>query len=206
MPFQNRVTPLGEIVALPGRGSMLGNRGTIHDAQRRIVRQYASRRWIACVLEFRGRWREVMQPGRWTHLFFLDEATAFSAGHRPCAECRRADYNRFKALWEQHVAAPAGADDMDAILHAQRLERRKKRTWRADIASLPDGTFVLQDGAACIVWGDRVAAWTDTGYRDVRARPRSGIVDVLTPEAIVAVFRGGYLPMVHPSVLLGSLG
>src|SRR5579859_5210937 len=127
MPLQNRVTPFGEIVAVPGRGSLMGNRGILHDARRNIVRDSQVRRWIACRLEFRGRHRDIMSPGSWTELFFLDEATALAAGHRPCAECRRADYRRFQTAWRDarlsNSHAPSSADVMDAILHQDRRVR-----------------------------------------------------------------------------------
>lgn len=200
MPLQNRVTPYGEVVALPGRGLMMGNRGVLHDDNRRIVRAMQVKRWITCVLEFRGRHRTIMKPRSYTELFFLDEATAFAAGHRPCAECRNADYKRFRALWEARFGAPAGADAMDAVLHAERLDGRAKRTWRADITSLPDGTYVSVDGTARIVWGGDIAAWSDSGYRDQQARPAHGDVDVLTPKSIVALFEDGYRPRVHSTL------
>jgi hypothetical protein len=199
MPLRNRVTPFGEIVALPGRGLMMGNRGILHDDARRIVRPFQVRRWIACVTEFRGRKRAVMQPHRYTELFFLDEAAAFSAGHRPCAECRNADYKRFGKLWETHHGVPVTADGIDATLHAQRLDGRKKRTYRDNLDNLPDGTYVVLGGKAWLVWQDGIFAWSDSGYVACRARPAKCTVDVLTPRSIVDVFAAGYRPVVHPS-------
>jgi len=193
------VTPFGEVVALPGRGLMMGNRGVLHDEHRRIVRYAQVRRWIACVTEFRGRKRVVMTPNRYTELFFLDEATAFAAGHRPCAECRNADYKRFCAIWEACHGGPARAVDIDRVLDAQRRERRHKRTHRAPIGDLPDGTFVVLAGAAWLLLGAEALAWSDRGYTERRPRPSAGEVDVLTPPAIVAVFRRGYQPAVHPT-------
>src|SRR4051794_26424644 len=99
MPRQNRVTPSGDIITTPERGTLMGNRGVLHDADARIVRRWQGKRWIACVLEFKGRWRPVMAPGRYTELFFLDEATALAAGHRPCAECRRRRFDEFRDTW-----------------------------------------------------------------------------------------------------------
>jgi hypothetical protein len=200
MPLQNRVMPTGEIIALPGRGLMLGNRGILHDDHRRLVRASQVKRWIACRLHWPGVRRTPMRPHTWTELFFLDEATAFAAGHRPCAACRYADYKRFRTLWEAHYGRTMGADAIDEVLHAERLERRTKRTWRADPATLPDGTYVLLDGVSRIVWGDELVAWTDRGYGDRIARPARGAVDVLTPESIVAIFRAGYEPAVHPTL------
>src|SRR6266516_5495890 len=115
MPLRNRVTPLGELIETPERGLVFGNRGRLHDESRRVRRNYDARRWIACRLEFRGRRREPMPPGRYTGLFFLDDATALSAGHRPCAECRRDDYRSFLGL-----TGAAGADELDRRLHAER--------------------------------------------------------------------------------------
>lgn len=200
MPLQNRVTPNGAIVALPGRGLVMGNRGVLHDDNRRIVRATQVKRWIACRISFRGRRRTIMKPRSYTELFFLDEATAFAAGHRPCAECRHADYQRFRALWEACFGGPAGADAMDAVLHAERLDGRAQRTWHADVATLPDGTYVSVDGIARIVWHDQLVAWSDEGYRDRQPRPAHRDVEVLTPPSIVAVFKAGYGTGVHPSL------
>jgi hypothetical protein len=199
VPLQNRVTPFGEIVALPGRGLVMGNRGVLHDDRRTIVRSSQLRRWIACHVEFRGRKRQIMRPRSYTELFFLDEATALSAGHRPCAECRNADYRRFRALWEGCHGSPAGADDMDARLHADRLAGKQKRTYREDVANLPDGTYVLLDGKARLVWEGDVFTWSDAGYTERRKRPPRGDVDVLTPRAAVAVLAAGYRPAIHHS-------
>src|SRR4051794_2977074 len=156
-PLQNRVTPLGELVAVPERGLLYGNRGVLHDADGRIRRRYQGRRWIACRLEFRGRRRHpLLQPGRYTELFFLDEATALAAGHRPCAECRRADYDRFVALWRALHPGEERADAIDARLHAERLDGRGPRTSRAAVAALRDGAMVLRDGRPRLVLGDEL--------------------------------------------------
>lgn len=203
MPLCNRVTPFGEIVALPGRGTLTGNRGVLIDDERRIVRHWQTKRWIACRLSYKGIRRKVMQPHAWTELFFLDEASALAAGHRPCAECRRDDYRQFRDLWERHIFAPAGADAMDAVLHRQRVERRAKRTHRDDAASLPDGTFVAVDDAAWLILGSDAHAWSDAGYTRRRRRPR-GVIDVLTPPAIVTLLRAGYEPAIHPSANAGQ--
>src|ERR671916_1251461 len=147
MPRPNRVSPFGELVAVPERGLVYGNRGCLHDDQGRIRRRYAGRRWIACRLEFKG-WRRgpLLQPGRFTELFFLDEATALAAGHRPCALCRRADYDRFAAL-----LGGGGADAIDARLHAERLGPGGRRLHDLPFGELPDGAFVLHDGAPWLV-------------------------------------------------------
>jgi hypothetical protein len=200
MALQNRVTPFGEIVAVPGRGTMMGNRGILHDEYRRIVRYAAVRRWIACVLEFRGRHRNVMTPHRYTELFFLDEATALSAGHRPCAECRRGDYLRFQSLWRATYGGAADADSMDERLHADRLDGKKKRTYRDDVANLPDGAYVALENAAWLIWDGELRAWSQDGYADRRLRPKRAEIDVLTPRSIVGILASGYKPAIHPSV------
>jgi hypothetical protein len=178
---------------------MMGNRGVLHDDARRIVRAFAVRRWIACLLEFRGRRRVVMQPRRYTELFFLDEATALSAGHRPCAECRRDDYRRFQELWRLVRPEPADADSMDMRLHADRLEGKKKRSYAAPIATLPDGTFVVRNQTAWLVRGGFLYAWSDDGYGRRDARPARGEIEVLTPRALVDVMTAGYVPAMHSS-------
>ena len=202
MPLQNRVTPFGEIVALAGRGLMMGNRGVLHDDHQRIVRPYQVKRWIACRLEFRGRHRTVMQPHRYTELFFLDEATAFAAGHRPCAECRHEDYERFRSFWRKSHSGPTGADDMDARLHHDRLDgRRTKRVYQARLADLPDGAYVAIDGRPWLVWGDALFAWSADGYSERRERRTVRDVAVLTPKSAVEVLASGYRVDVHPAAL-----
>jgi hypothetical protein len=200
MPLQNRVTPFGDIVALAGRGLVMGNRGILHDDARRLVRYSALRRWIACVIEFRGRHRVVMRPHSYTELFFLDEATAFAAGHRPCAECRHADYRKFVDLWKVCHGKQVSADLIDRQLHAERLAGpRTKRTYRAELADLPDGTYIEENGRAWLASGKTLFAWSDVGYAEHRARPARREVDVLTPRSTVAVLTAGYRVAIHPS-------
>jgi len=195
MPHRNRVTPLGDLIATPERGLVYGNRGCLHDPDGRIRRQWAVRRWIACRLEFRGRRRaSPVPPGRYTGLFFLDEATAFAAGHRPCAECRREDYVRYLEL-----AGASGADELDARLHEERLGARRRRA----AGELPDGAFVLHDEEPWLVLGDELRRWTPGGYAERVPRPR-GAVEVVTPPTTVEVLRAGWsglVPFVHPSTL-----
>jgi hypothetical protein len=201
VPLRNRVTPFGEIVAVSARGTLMGNRGILHDAERRIVRDSQVKRWITCRLEFRGRHREVMRPGSYTELFFLDEATALAAGHRPCAECRHADYRTFQAIWRSAVDGDASAESIDARLHRERRERLwVKRTYRADVQSLPDGAFISVDGRAWMVHGTSLVEWTAEGYRErteLRATLAQRLVTVLTPPSLVAVLRAGYPVFVH---------
>jgi len=198
MPLRNRVTPLGELIETDQRGLVFGNRGRLHGEDRRIRRNHDGRRWIACRLEFRGRRREPMPPGRYTGLFFLDDATALAAGHRPCAECRHDDYRSF--LGHAHAD---GADDLDRRLHAERLGAdvggRRLHASRAE--ELPDGAFVLLEGGAYLVLGDALLAWTPGGYTERRSRPR-GRVDVITPPTSLRVLDSGWtgsLPLLHPS-------
>ena len=208
MPLRNRVTPLGELVAHPARGLVYGNRGCLHDADGRIRRMYQVRRWIACRLEFRGRRRApLMRPGRFTELFFLDEATAFAAGHRPCAECRREDYDRFTALWRE-LHRESGADTIDLRLHGERLAggTRERRLHDAAFDDLPDGAFVLHDGAAKLVLDHALLLWSVSGYGPREPRPR-GRATLITPPSLVDVLRAGWhssgneraVPFLHPS-------
>jgi hypothetical protein len=202
MPLQNRVSPFGELMAVPARGTLFGNRGgRFHnDARTLTARRWASRRWICCVLDFKGRQRDVW--GRfYTELFFLDEPTALAAGHRPCFECRRKDAVAFAASWRKarRLAARPLADQMDEVLHAERLRGRAKHLHRRAIAALPDGAFIALDGEPFAVRGDALLHWTPQGYDGRKTRPRGLTVDVLTPPAILAVLSAGYRPRWHPS-------
>jgi hypothetical protein len=205
VPLQNRVTPLGELVADPARGLVYGNRGCLHDEHGRIRRRYAGKRWIACRLRFRGWHRSpLLQPGRFTELFFLDEATAFAAGHRPCALCRREDYDRFGAIWRRAHPGQDGADAIDAQLHAERVdpETRGHRLHEAPFAELPDGAFVLHGGEPHVLLGAELLGWTPAGYVDRRGRPRGGTAVLITPPSLVAVLQAGWesaVPLLHPT-------
>jgi hypothetical protein len=204
VPLQNRVTPTGELIADPARGLVYGNRGCLHDAAGRISRRYAGKRWIACRLEFRGRRRHpLLQPGRFTELFFLDEATAFAAGHRPCALCRREDYLRFVEIWRSLHAGRLGADAIDAELHGERLTpARAQRHHEARCDQLPDGAFVLHAGTPHLVLGDELLEWTPGGYAARVPRPRARAV-LITPPSLASVLRSGWepaVPLFHPSV------
>ncbi|MCL4301808.1 MAG: hypothetical protein KJ077_39300 [Anaerolineae bacterium] len=208
MPYQNRVTPFGQIVALPERGTMMGNRGILHDAGSQLKRGWATKAWIICTLALRpGRKPlQMMVPNHYTPLFFLDEVTALAAGHRPCAECRHADYTRFKALWlqanvdlAQQSNPPIAA--IDAILHRERLtEQRQKRVYQARLADLPNGAFIVLDHAAFLVWEWSLLRWSPGGYAERVTRPGSTMVEVLTPPSAVKTLVAGYVPQFHPSV------
>lgn len=202
-PLQNRVTPFGEIVAIPERGTFLGNRGIIHDTATRTLlnRHWTTKAWITCVCEFRGRRREPMAQRGWTELFFLDEATALAAGHRPCFTCRRADAIAFRTAWAagNRVGSPR-APAMDAVLHAERLDRRAKRLHPlpSPAGRLPDGTMVADGGDAYLSNGGRAWRWSPGGYRAVGRWPAA--VALVTPPSTVAALAAGYRPVLHPSV------
>jgi hypothetical protein len=204
MPLRNRVNPFGAIFETQARGTMMGNRGgALHNQDREIVRDYKSRRWIACVLEFRGRYRIVMSPNRYTELFFLDEAVAFAAGHRPCAECRHESYKAFQRAWQDayRLSEPPYADEMDVELHRARIGNRKEKvTYDAPLRSLPDGCFVQVEGCPYLVWDKALVFWTAEGYTKRESRPGDLVVTVLTPQPIVECFRQGYKPQVHDSL------
>jgi hypothetical protein len=204
MPLQNRVDPFGVIFRSPARGSFMGNRGgALHNDQREIVRTYKSRCWLTCRLEFNGRHRIVMSPRRYTELFFLDEAVAFAAGHRPCAECRRARFNAFKDAWrrrDQCNRSVLRAAEIDAELHRARFDEQKsKLTFAAVLGSLPNGCFVEMDGAPYLVWDEALLLWTPERYAEIRDRAGDLTVKVLTPRPIVECFRLGYEPEIHGS-------
>lgn len=199
MALQNRVDPYGALHATDARGAWMGNRGVLHDGEKRIVTPWRLRRWITCVLSCKDRRREVFSPNRYTELFFLDEATSLAAGHRPCAECRRARYEEFREAW---TAASGGAafpkaEEIDRVLHAERLDAAGwKRTYRAALGSLPDGTMVAHQGGPHLVWRKKLHPWSFLGYgAGVHADPASrGIV--LTPRSIVAAIRAGFAPQI----------
>ncbi len=212
MPRQNRVTPCGRIIATPERGTMMGNRGVLHDPDGRVRRPWQVRRWLVCALEFRGRHRTVMAPNRYTELFFLDEATALAAGHRPCFECRRRAFTAFRDAWAAGNPALLGdrvptAGLIDDHLHAERVgPGRSKRTYRADLDDLPDSVFVTLDrwgDLPYLIRGRHLLAWSPGGYRERRRRPSGAEATILTPASTVAAIRAGYAPVVHPSALPG---
>lgn len=212
MPHQNRVDPFGLIAASPARGTLTGNRGCLHDGRRRVVRTYQVQRWIICVLEFKGRRAELMRPGFYTHLFFLDEATALAAGHRPCAECRRGRFEDFRARWAAANPELAGgprplAGTIDAALHRERIAggraaaEQRKVTYAAPLGELPDAALVVLPGGATphLVLGDRLLPWSFAGYGEPLARPAGLSVTVLTPRSTVGALAHGYRPELHPS-------
>lgn len=196
--LQNRVDPWGRIISTSARGAWMGNRGLLHDADRQIVRPYRLKAWLICVLEFKGRKRQVMAPHRYTELFFFDEATAFSAGHRPCAECRREGFNRWKTAW---LAGNPGYGfhervsiaDIDRILHR---ERTSPERIAAALGGLPNGCFVAFQHTAYVVADGSIYPWTPFGYGEGIVLSENERVEVLTPGSIVQSFRAGYIPQI----------
>ncbi len=212
MSLTNRVNPFGDIVAVATRGTLMGNRGRLHSDNRQIVRAWERKAWVTCALSFNGRHREVMAPNQYTELFFLDEATALAAGHRPCRRCRRAEFEGFKELWarsNRELAARAGDTivDIDKVLHDERVDAaRRKRTWKAEVGALPDGAMVVLpgDNRPFLKHQSALFAWTPGGYElTPLAVDSSQSVQVLTPLSAVNVIRAGYRPSTHPSLASG---
>ncbi len=200
-PLQNRVDPFGQLIRTTARGAWMGNRGLVHNDHQQIVRQFRLKAWITCRLEFKGRHRDVMSAGLYTELFFLDEATAFSAGHRPCAECRREDYNRFKDAWIKGnpsfgFDAKTTIGKIDEILHRERMDANgNKVTYTERLDKLPNGSFIEYEGRPFVMKEpDQVAAWTPFGYEEIIELPKGIEVVVLTPQSIINSFRAGYIP------------
>jgi len=207
MPLQNRVTPLGDIVAVPQRGLFTGNRGIIHDPATRTLlkRRWSSRAWITCVCEFRGWRRAVMARQSWTELFFLDEATALAAGHRPCFFCRRDDANRFRAAWAAGNGVPKPrAKEMDDVLHGERLDGRIKRLHAlgGPVEALPAGAMVHAGGEAFLIVKGRTLRWSFDGYQPTDIP--TGDVRLITPPSTLRALAAGYQPVLHPSVVITS--
>lgn len=200
MPLRNRVLPTGEIVADPGRGTLTGNRGILHRGRELSARRWTHPHWISCLLDGKGIRRPPMAPGTWTALYFLDEAVALAAGHRPCALCRRAAFRSFAGAWAAGTGLPADARAIDRTLHAARVTRgRQQLRHEADPQGLPDGAFVLHDGAAHLVLERRLRAFSMQGYGPAIEMPQVPAITILSPAPVVAVLRAGYRPLLHPS-------
>lgn len=203
MPLQNRVTPQGDIIVTLHRGMFTGNRGIIHDPRTRTLlrRRWTSRAWLTCVCEFKGRRRDVMSRRSWTELFFLDEATALAAGHRPCFFCRRDDANRFRRAWEEgNGFSNVRADDIDAVLHRERLEGTTKRLHPLPMRpeGLPDGAMVQVGAESFLIAKGRALMWSPAGYREAQARIEGAML--LTPPSTLCALSAGYRPVLHGSV------
>jgi hypothetical protein len=203
--LQNRVTPAGDIVADPSRGKIMGNRGCLHAQGRELgVSRWRSKAWICCVLDWNGVRRDPMPPGRWTALFFTDEATALAAGHRPCAYCRRRDFLDFAEAWRaaRDLAHRPVALDMDATLHGERVDRhRQKVTHRRPADQLPDGVMIRIGGTSGLILRSRFHPWTFQGYGEPATVRGPEPIEVLTPPSTVAAIAAGYRPLVHPSAV-----
>jgi hypothetical protein len=195
--LQNRVDPLGRFIETSARGSWMGNRGVIHK-HKQITKIFKHKAWITCTLEFKGRKRTVMTPDRWTELFFLDEATAFAAGHRPCFECRRDDALRFKSCWIKgnpvhHFNMTTSINRIDEIIHRERIDNEKAKVMHQCATSdIPEGTFILMNDNPFVFSKGRLHRWTAFGYEDSIAVPESSTLTILTPQSIVNAFRAGY--------------
>jgi hypothetical protein len=206
--LQNRVDPNGNIIKTEARGALMGNRGVLHNEQQEILRPFRLKAWIACVLEFKGRRRPIMAPNRWTELFFLDEATAFSAGHRPCFECRREDALRFKSHWLSGNPAygfdeRTSINEIDTIMHAQRIDHKgRKVTYEAALADLPTGTFVIHAGHPHLLRSGLLLPWSPFGYGPGISLPADEATFVITPRSVVNTFKAGYSPQISTSVVL----
>jgi hypothetical protein len=200
MPLQNRVTPFGEIVAIPGRGTVMGNRGIIHDpATRTLLRKrWALKCWIICKLHYKHYHREPMARRSWTELFFLDEATALAAGHRPCFFCNREKAEAFRTAWAAGGTIPR-APEMDAVLHSERLQGRAKciHPLSGPLRKLPDGAMIAGGDRAYLMFGGEALLWSAAGYH--RADDKLKPDGLLTPPSTVAALRAGYRPDLHPS-------
>ena len=202
MPLQNRVTPQGDIVATPHRGMFTGNRGIIHDPQTKTLlrRRWTSHAWLTCVCEFKGRRRDVMGGRSWTELFFLDEATAFAVGHRPCFFCRRDDANRFRRAWEDgNGVSDVRAGDIDTVLHRERLEGASKRLHALPLPlrELPDGAMVQAGAESFLIARGRALMWSPAGYREAQGRIEGAML--LTPHSTLRALSAGYRPVLHRS-------
>jgi hypothetical protein len=196
--YQNRVNPFGELMKTPARGSLMGNRGVIHNDDGEIKRPYKLKAWITCLLKFKGRKFRIMAPKRWTALFFLDEATAFAAGHRPCNECRRDDFNRFKLFWikgnsEYGFNMKTKIAEIDAVLHDERINSNAEQiTFEMNISEIPDGTFVTINSIPYLFFQSSLYEWTPYGYKDAMPLPSVPQLTVVTPKSIVKMFLAGY--------------
>lgn len=200
--LQNRVDPFGNLITTKARGDWMGNRGILHNEHQQILRPFKLQAWIICKLEFKNRKRQVMTPNNYTELFFLDEATAFAAGHRPCFECRRPEADRFKTCWiagnpTYGFNTKTPIKEIDQILHQERIDRqRAKVTFEANSDDLPDGTFVSLHGNAFLVWGQQLYQWSPSGYEKAIPMPGGEAFTVLTPLSVVNAFQAGYVPQI----------
>ena len=206
MRLQNRVDPFGNLIKTAARGSWTGTRGILHNDEQQILRPFKLKTWLVCKLEFKGRKRKMMSPDRYTELFFLDEATAFAAGHRPCCECRRDDFNKFKSLWLKgnpvyNFHEKIAIKKIDSIIHEERINPdRSKITFEANSHNIPDGCFVAINNNPYLVLGGQLFLWTPFGYEKGMALPGIEKIIVLTPRSIVNTIKAGYLPQISAAM------
>jgi hypothetical protein len=200
--LQNRVDPFGRLIETTARGLWMGNRGVIHNKDKQIIRPFKHKAWITCALEFKGRKRTVMTPDRWTELFFLDEATAFAAGHRPCFECRKENARRFKSCWIEgnplyNFSMTTSINQFDEIIHRERINNEKKKVMhQRTLSEIPEGTFVLIRDEPFVFSKGRLHRWTPFGYEGSVAMPEGSTLTILTPYSIVNAFCAGYVPQI----------
>lgn len=201
-PLQNRVLPTGEIVASSARGTLMGNRGILHDGNQRLgASRWTHQAWVTCVLDFKNRRREIMTPRHYTELFFLDEAVALAAGHRPCGECRRADYQSFRAHWNVAHGPVADLKTIDQHMHRDRVNRKRRQVRHSGLLdTLPNGAFILFENHPHLVWNDSLLRYSPHGYIQTLYRPDQIEVVVLTPHATLQVLKVGYVPSIHGSI------
>lgn len=203
MPLQNRVLPTGDIVAIPARGTMTGNRGILHREDKVLgPSRWTHKAWICCALEWQGRKRDVMTGRNWTELFFLDEAVAMAAGHRPCGYCRRNSYKAFQDAWQTIGLGSVNAKAMDNVLHAARIlpGTRSQQTYCAEFRNLPNGTFLRQDASAMLRWDNQTFRFGAEGYEAVKDPAPTDQVEVLTAKPMVKVLQAGFVPKVHKTL------
>ena len=200
--LQNRVDPIGNLIKTTARSHWMGNRGVLHNDHQKIIRFFKLKAWITCRLEFNGRKRQVMAPNRYTELFFLDEATSFAAGHRPCFECRRADYQKFKSLWlkgnpEYGFDEKTPVKKIDDIIHLERIDRNKTDlVFEQKNDSIPNGSFVLYEKNPYLVFDKQIYLWTPFGYNNPISIPAISKLTMLTPKSLISTFRAGYEPQI----------
>lgn len=200
--LQNRVDPFGNLIKTEARGSWTGTRGVLHNDQQEIIRPFKLKAWLTCKLEFKGRKRKVMSPGRYTELFFLDEATAFSAGHRPCCECRRNDFNRFKSFWLRgnpgyNFDEKISIQKIDEIIHKERIDQdNSKITFEESSPDIPNGIFVLFNNKPFLIFNNRMFLWSAFGYEKGIPLQGPDKLIILTPMSVVNTFRAGYEPQI----------
>ncbi len=203
MPLQNRVDPWGNIFTTSSRGTFLGNRGILHNGKKQIIKPYQHQSWVTCQLKYKDRKRKLMSPHNYTELFFLDEATAFAAGHRPCCQCRRERYIEFKYFWvKANLKKPVDdvrISEINTIMHKDRINKRVKNTYKSKLKELPDGAFFSNNGSAYMKYKNKIYLWSFEGYCHQNNINLPDEIDVLTPKSIVNAFELGFKPGIHQS-------